>query len=307
MSAPGKTRGKGDYTTLGEASEPAFVRLPKPETMFAARAARLSALVEANPLGPYLAFLSRLVSVQHAAQAALPPVPALPEPRLMQRLQHAMPPLSADVLAEGGSFAAALDWISRHAALADAPAEAEQARARLEAMSLPERLALAEAVFEAAYPAERLGESLYVAAALQVHLARHAARLEARRLGPVGDGVCPACGRAPVASVVVDWAGANRARYCCCSLCATMWNYTRIKCTSCGGTGGIAYYAVGEATAEVAAETCESCGIYAKHLHQHENPQLEPFADDIASFGLDVLVREKGFRRGVLNPLMVVG
>ena len=307
MSGPGKTRGKGDYTKLGEASEPAFVRLPKPDAMFDARAARLSALAEGNPLGPYLAFLSRLASVQHAAQAALPPVPPLPEPRLAQRLQHAMPPLSSDVLTEGGGFAATLDWISRHAALADAPAEAEQARARLEATPGPERLALAESVFEAAYPAERLGESLYAAAALQVHLARLAARLEAGRLRPVGDGACPACGRAPVASLVVDWAGAGRARYCCCSLCGTMWHYVRIKCVFCGGTGDIAYYAIGEATGEVAAETCKACGTYAKHLHQHKNPQLEPFADDIASFGLDLLVREKGFRRGALNPLMVVG
>ena len=275
--------------------------------MFDARASRLAALAEGNPLGPYLAFLSRLVSVQHAAQAALPPVPPLPQPGLAQRLQHAMPPLSGDVLTEGGGFAATLDWISRHAALADAPAEAEQARARLVAMPGPERLALAESVFEAAYPAERLGESLYAAAALQVHLARLAARLEAGRLRPVGDGACPACGRAPVASLVVDWAGAGRARYCCCTLCGTMWNHVRIKCVFCGGTGDIAYYAIGEATGEVAAETCKACGTYAKHLHQHKNPQLEPFADDIASFGLDVLVREKGFRRGALNPLMVVG
>ncbi len=307
MSGPGKTRGKGDYTKLGDVGEPAFVRLPEPDALFAARAARLAALAEGNPLGPYLAFLSRLVLVQHAAQAALPPMPPVPEPRLAQRLQHGMPPLSSDVLTEDGGFAATLDWVGRHAARADAPTEAEQARARLLAMPGPERLALAEAVFEAAYPAERLGESLYVAAALQVHLARHAARLEASRLRPVGDGVCPACGRAPVASLVVDWAGANRARYCCCSLCGTMWNYVRIKCVSCGATRGIAYYAIGEGSGEIAAEACDTCGTYIKHLHQHKNPQLEPFADDIASFGLDVLVRERGFQRGALNPLMVVG
>jgi len=287
--------------------EPAFVRLPEPGTLFAARAARLAALAEGHPLGPYLAFLSRLASVQHDAQAALPAVPPLPETRLAQRLQRAMPPLSGDVLREDGGFAATLDWVGRHAALTDAPAEAEEARARLLAMPGAERLALADSVFEAAYPAERLGECLYVAAALQVHLARHAARLEASRLRPVGNGVCPACGRAPVASLVVDWAGANRARYCCCSLCGTMWNYVRIKCTFCGGTKGIAYYGIEEGAGEVAAETCEACGTYAKHLHQHKNPQLEAFADDIASFGLGVLVREKGFRRGVLNPLMVVG
>ncbi|HJS87860.1 MAG TPA: formate dehydrogenase accessory protein FdhE [Acetobacteraceae bacterium] len=307
MSGQGKPRGKGDYTKVGETSEPMFVRLPEPQTLFAARASRLAVLAEGNSLEPYLAFLSRLVATQHAAQAALPPAQSLPGARLAQQFNHAMPPLSSDLLADDPSFAAALDWICRHGSASDAPPQAEQARARLHAMPWPERLGLAEAVFEAAYPAEQLGECLYVAAALQVRLAQHAARLEPARLRPVGDGVCPVCGRPPVASMVVGWAGANRARYCCCSLCGTMWNYVRIKCTSCGGTGGIAYYAIEAGPSEIAAETCDTCGTYIKHLHQHKNPQLEPFADDLASFGLDLLVREKGFHRGAANPLMVVG
>ncbi len=74
------------------------------------------------------------------------------------------------------------------------------------------------------YPVERLAESLFVASALQVLLARRAAALPALRLRPVGDGVCPVCGSAPLASMVVSWPGANRVRYCCCSLCQTMWN-----------------------------------------------------------------------------------
>ena len=307
MSGRGRDRGKGDYTRVGDVSEPAFVRLPDPERVFAARAARLAALAAGNPLGPYLAFLSRLVEVQHAACAALPPAPPVPEPVLAQRLQHAMPPLSREALGEGGGFPATLDWLSRHAALPEAPEPAEQARARLLAMAWPERLELAAAVFDAAYPAEQLGESLYMAAALQVHLTRCAAQLDGSRLKPVGNGVCPACGSAPVASMVVGWASANRARYCCCSLCGTLWNYTRIKCTSCGSTGGIAYYAIEEEPGDVAAETCDTCGTYAKHLHQDKNTQLEPFADDLASFGLDVLVREKGFRRSAPNPLMIIG
>ncbi len=307
MSGPGKNRGKGDYTKIGETSDAAFVRLPDPAAMFAVRASRFTAIAEGNPLGPYLVFLSRLVDVQHAAQAALSPVPPLAEPLLAQRVQHAMPPLSKDALAGDTGFAATLDWVSRHAGLPDAPEQAEQARAKLLAMSWPERLALAEAVFEAAYPAAQLGECLYTAAALQVYLARHAAQLDGHCLRPVGDGVCPVCGSAPVASMVVGWAGANRARYCCCSLCGTMWNYVRIKCTSCGSTGGIAYYAVEQVCADVSAETCTTCGTYIKHLHQYRDAQLEPFADDIASFGLDVLVREKGFRRSAPNPLMIVG
>ena len=60
-------------------------------------------------------------------------------------------------------------------------------------------------------------------------------------LVPVGDGVCPACGGAPVASVVVGWQGAHGTRFCACSLCATQWHEVRIKCVLCGSTKGIAY------------------------------------------------------------------
>ena len=72
---------------------------------------------------------------------------------------------------------------------------------------------------------------MFVAAALQVHFARLAARLDAKALVPVGKGACPACGAAPVSTMVVGWSGAHATRFCACSLCGTLWNYPRIKCT----------------------------------------------------------------------------
>lgn len=294
-----------DYTRVGQVSEPPFVRLPDPGTVFATRSARLAALAEGNPLAPYLAFLSRLIAVQHAVQAALPPPPILDPARLEQSLANTMPPLSKEALSEGEGFAQTLEWLIRHAAVPDAPEAAEQARARLHAMPWPERLALAEAILGEAYPAEQLGECLYAAAALQVHLARLATRLDAARLRPVGDGVCPVCGSGPVASMIVGWANADGARYCCCSLCATLWNYVRIKCTACGSTAGISYSLIEEQSKDIAVETCTACRSYIKHLHQHRKADIDPFADDLASFGLDVLVRDEGFRRTAANPLMV--
>ncbi|MBV8574229.1 MAG: formate dehydrogenase accessory protein FdhE, partial [Acetobacteraceae bacterium] len=47
------------------------------------------------------------------------------------------------------------------------------------------------------------------------------------------------------------------------------------------------------------------CRCYIKHLQQQRDPALEPFADDIASYGLDLLLREQGFRRGGINPLFI--
>ena len=45
--------------------------------------------------------------------------------------------------------------------------------------------------------------------------------LAADDLKPVADGVCPACGGAPVTSSVVGWPKAHNTRFCTCSLCAT--------------------------------------------------------------------------------------
>jgi len=307
----GTLRGRGedrparDYTNIGEVSDPVFARLPAPATVFAARAKRLAAVAEGNPLAPYLVFLSRIAAVQNVAHEVLPPASRPPEVRVPLRLQNGMPPLSKEDLAEGEEFTDTLEWFIQHAGIAGAPEPAEQARRRLQTMSWPERLLLADAIFDGGYPAEQIGESLYVAAALQVHLARQAAGLDAERLTPVGDGVCPACGNPPVASMIVGWANANRARYLCCTLCGTMWNYVRIKCTSCASTAGISYLLIEEQSKDIAVETCASCRGYVKHLHQHRNTQLEPFADDIASFGLDVLAQEEGLRRTTINPLMV--
>jgi len=294
-----------DYTNIGVVSEPAFAYLPDPKTVFAVRANRFAALQADNPLGPYLGFLSRLAFVQHEAQASVPlPIPAVEAEPSLHRPQ-AMP-LSKEILSEDDHFTQLVAWFIQHAVVPGAPEPAKQARARLHAMVWPERLALAEAILDGTYPVEQLGESLYMAAALQVYMTQRAARLDTTRLRPIGRGGCPACGSGPVASMIVGWAGAERARYCCCSICATLWNYVRIKCTTCNATGGISYYLIEEQSKEIAVETCTVCGNYIKHLHQHRNAAIEPFADDLASFGLDLLVREKGFRRAAANPLMVV-
>jgi FdhE protein len=294
-----------DPSKIGEASQPAFVRLPDPSTIFANRGERLRAVAEGNVLADYLRFLASLADAQNAVAASLPPVPEVDPAGLGMRLGALMPPLSPELLHGESGYADTLEWLLRRFAPDAMPSAAEKARDRLLSLTAPEITALAESIFEGAYPADRLAESLFVAAALQVHLARYASRLPARRLRPVGDGVCPTCGSAPVASLVVGWRGANRSRYCCCSLCGTMWNYLRIKCTSCGSTEGVAYSTIEQGSQDVAAETCAKCRCYIKHLQHHRNPMLEPFADDIASFGLDLLLREQGFHRGGINPLFI--
>jgi FdhE protein len=150
-----------------------------------------------------------------------------------------------------------------------------------------------------------MADHVYVAAALQVHFARMAALLDPDALVPVGEGACPSCGGAPVASVIVGWGGATGTRFCACSLCATLWHVVRIKCVLCDSTKGVSYQELGGSAGIVKAETCENCRGYVKILHQHKDPALDPVADDVANLGLDLLLRESGYRRGSVNPFLL--
>ena len=49
------------------------------------------------------------------------------------------------------------------------------------------------------------------------------------------------------------------------------------------------------------------CRTYAKMLYQAKDTKADPFADDLASLGLDVLVAEAGWSRHAPNPLLLVG
>ena len=297
-----------DPSKIGGVGDAPFASLPDPATMFAARAERLDVLAANHPLGDYLHFLAGLARVQHAALDTLPALSAANEAEFALRLTHAMPPLSPQDLDGDAVFAATLDRILDDIAALDpilVPEAARDAAARLAGLSGPERIALAVAVSAGAYPADQLAESLFAAAALQVHLARRAATLDVGTLKAVADGVCPACGSTPVASLVVGWTRAAKARYCACPLCATQWNHVRVKCTACGATDAMLYHGVAEVSADVAVETCGTCRSYIKHMQQHADPRLDPIADDIASYALDLLIREDGFRRGGLNPLFI--
>jgi FdhE protein len=293
-----------DPTAIGEVSAPPFVRLPDPALLFARREHRLTALAAGHQLGPYLSFLADLSNAQHETQDGLQE-PAAPDGEACRRARSfGMPPI------DRGRFetAEAYEPIERLVALASAiekPEAAAGALERLKQAAPAERDAMIRNVLADAIPMETLAEHVYVVAALQVHFARLATMLDASALVPVGDGACPVCGGPPVSSVIVGWQGAHGARFCCCSLCGTWWNYVRIKCALCGSTKGIGYQEIDGGSGTVKAETCDSCRCYVKILHQHNDPALDPVADDVATLGLDLLVREGGYRRGSFNPFLL--
>jgi len=294
----------GDMTQIGEVATPAFVRLPDPQILFQIRAERLRYLATGNTLAPYLAFLAAIADAQHQVQGDLPPV--IPPDPEAQRKAHAfeMPPLDRLRFAADPVFTATLAAFLPRLAEIEMPEGAAEALQRLRDAGPELQAELIRAVLAQEVPGGALAEATFIAAALQVHFARLAAGLEAKGMVPVGDGACPVCGGAPVASMVVGWQGAHGTRYCGCALCGSLWNYVRVKCGLCGSTEGISYQEIEGGAGTVKAETCGKCRGYLKVFQQHKDVGIELVADDVASLGLDLLVRESGFRRGGANPFL---
>lgn len=294
-----------DPVPIGEVSSPPFVRLPDPTTLFAVRSQRLRELASAHELGPYLGFLADLAQAQHRIQDGLSRPDMPPADAIARAREFGMPPLDRSRFSTEPAFENTLDRLFALAGDMPMPDAARAALDQARGAGAHIRDAMVRAVLADSIPVESLASHVFVAAALQVHFSRMAAQLDGDRLVPVGDAVCPACGGAPVASVIVGWPEASNTRFCACALCETWWHYVRIRCTVCGTTKGIGYKEIEGAPSNVQAETCEECRSYVKILHQHKDPSLEPVADDVATLGLDLLVKEAGYRRGAFNPYLL--
>jgi len=293
-----------DPSAIGVIPKPPFVRLPDPATLFAGRAARFRALAEGHDLAPYLRFLAGLAAAQ--AGVVDGPEPDLPGPEVLDRAaRHAMPPLDRTGAVPAAAAGDLLGRLLDRARGIDMPPAGRAALDRVTAADDGERATMLANALADAIPFEAIAEHALVSAALQVHFARLASRLDAGRLKPVGDGACPACGGPPVASLVVGWTRPEGVRYCACSLCGTLWNYVRAKCTLCAATADISLRSIAGDDGTVKAECCAACRGYVKVLYQQARPELDPVADDVATLGLDLLVRELGFRRGAVNPFLI--
>lgn len=295
----------GAESPIGAVVAPPFVRLPDPAELFRVRAARFRALAAASGLAPYLAFLGGLSELQHSCQAGLAGVDPPSAEERARAHEHAMPPLDRERFTADAAFDETLVRLIAGGAEQAMPDAARAALARVAAMDGAGRAALARAVVTDAVPADALAEHLFPAAAIQVHFSRLAASLDPVRLVRVGEGACPCCGGPPVASLIVGWPGAQGARFCACAYCQTLWNETRAKCVVCGSLDAITYREVEGGAGLVKAESCGKCSCYVKVMHQHKERALDPVADDVASLGLDLLMRETGARRGAVNPFLM--
>jgi FdhE protein len=301
---PGETLSR-EQIAAGEVAKPPFAVLPDPRLRFMAQAERFKRLAPGHELEGYLRFLGTLSEAQHLCQDGLAEAVLPPKFDIETAYDHGMPPVSIGRFDPDSVASETLGGIVERLAQSEIPAESLLAVESIRAMPEEERARIMHGVLMSEFPPEELAQHVLAAAALQVHFARLAMQLEANRLTPVAPGACPACGGAPVASLVVAWPKVQGYRYCCCSLCGTKWNVPRITCVLCGSDKGIAYHGIEGGSDAIKAETCEECHGYLKIFHQHKDQMLDPVADDVASLGLDILLRGEGYRRGSANPFLL--
>jgi FdhE protein len=290
---------------IGKESRPPVVVLPDPVDLFARRSRRFRALARDHQLSPYLLFLADLVAAQDAIRADLPAAAVPDEAQVARAVSFGMPAIDRAQAAADPAIMVALHRLFDAATDIAMPDPARAALTRLRLSEITELRPMVAAVLDQAIPAETVAEHVFVGAAVQVHLARVAAALAGPPLVFIGDGLCPACGGAPASSSLVNWAEADRTRFALCGLCSTRWNVVRVKCLACSSTKGIHYRHVEGEAGMIKAECCDTCRSYVKILSEDEEAALEGIADDVASLGLDMLVREEGFRRAAFNIFLI--
>jgi FdhE protein len=252
--------------------------------------------------------MAKLARAQRIAATRGPAPDALHESVVTQAVAAGLPPLAADGHRRDPAWRAAFAILHDKLDTPEVPAPARRAITALHTADAPVREQLADAFLHGRVSASDAASALYVAAALQVYFARMAARLPLSSLQLLQQrGLCPACGSTPSAGFIAASGATPGTRYLHCSLCATAWNHVRAACITCGESKSIMLEGIEGDNGVVKAETCKECRTYAKMIYQKQDMKADPFADDLASLGLDMLVGEAGWSRHAPHPLLLMG
>ena len=227
-----------DPSLIGGVAKPPLAFLPDPIKLFQARARRFAFLAASNTLAPYLKFLSELSRLQARLTAALPPAAPMTAARIAEAAKGGMPPIDRPARARDPALAATLQAFTESCAELAMPEPARDALNAVRAANREDRDWLLSNIMSDRVPGDSTAPHLFAAAAVQVHMARLAATLDAGALVPLGAGLCPACGGRPATSSVMGTQGVENVRYATCACCATQWNEVRVKCLCCGSIQG---------------------------------------------------------------------
>jgi FdhE protein len=301
-------QGKWTGNALGGVKAPEAILLPDPGTRFLNTATRLEKLAAGHPIEDWLRFMAKLAYAQHSAIIALSALAGLEQSVVEQAVDARMPPLAADGHRRDPAWRDGLAVLLAHFDNAAMPPQVQTVVAQLRGRDAVGIENLADQFLHGDVEAADAGPVLYVAAALQVYFTRMAASLPAPDLRLLLQrGLCPCCGSTPIAGVVTATGQTPGARYLYCSLCATAWNHVRAICITCGESRTVSLEGIEGDAGIVKAETCNDCHTYAKMVYLAQDVKADPFADDLASLGLDVLVAAAGWSRHAPNPLLLVG
>lgn len=279
---------------------PPLLRLPPRQSPFAKRAARFRRLAESHAsLAGYLALMADLAEVQHGLWEHFLHTP-LPDSHMIR------PPLDFSSSHQNPAWREALRLIAERLGAGSEPVAALCERIR---QATDEELeSWATCLLSANFQGIDPGLAPFVATALQVNWTSFAARLDSNMFGAMECGHrCPVCGSWPVASVLQTGGSVQGLRYLCCSLCSTEWNRPRIHCIHCGSSKDVSYFGLEGAGEAIKAEACAGCKTYVKLMNREKEPFVDPFADDLATLGLDILMAEEGYERLGFNPLLIPG
>jgi FdhE protein len=306
----GETAPKGGWTgnPSGGVKAPEPILLPDPAVRFARTAERLEVLLNGHPMEGWLDFMAKLSRAQHHATTMLAPLLKPDEAAVTQAVAARIPPISADGHRRDPAWRDGLALLLDTTVGEELPSQAAAVAAKLRGCSAGSIETLADAFLRGVFDEKDVGPSLWIAAALQVHFTCLAGRVSAPALRLLEErSLCPCCGSTSSASVITASGQNPGARYLYCSLCSTAWNYSRAICVACGGSRTLALRGIEGDAGLVRAETCGECATYSKMVYLAKDMQADPYADDLATLGLDVMVGETGWARHAPNPLLLVG
>src|SRR5207302_1109892 len=108
------------------------------------------------------------------------------------------------------------------------------------------------------------------------------------------EGCCPTCGSWPLLG---EFRGLEQTRFLRCGLCATGWEFPRLRCPFCGTRDHqqLGYFHVEAEEGKYRAATCSVCRGYVKMLStltELSPPRL--LAADLATMHLDLIAAERG-------------
>ena len=292
----------------GGVKAPEPIRLPDAALRFARTAERLERLSAGHPMEAWLDFMARVARAQHRAASILGPFTAPDEAAVDQAVAARIPPISADGHRRDPAWREGLALLLDSAAGEGPSPAAAAVAAELRLRSADAAETLADALLRGVIDDGDAGPSFWIAAALQVYFTCLVGYLPARALRLLEQrSLCPSCGSTSSASLVTASGQNPGARYLCCSLCSTGWNHSRAVCVTCGGSRTLALRGIEGDSDLVKAETCDECGTYSKMVYAAKDMQADPYADDFATLGLDIMVGEAGWARHAPNPLLLVG